>query len=126
MPPATSGRRVPRRGEIWSVAVPGDPHAPRPFLVVSDPLVHAFWGDFLMIPLWTSAPAGPTRVPIRAREGGIQHDSVLLCDQITRIPRGFVRGDRPIGGPVPVSIMKAVMKAVLITLGDPSASRYPF
>ena len=99
MPPTINH---PRRGEVWPVSQPGDPHAPRPGLIISENERNQNATSVLVIPIWTNSPPGPTRVPLRAGEGGIAHASVLVCDDVTRIAKRHL-GERAYGS-VPVAV----------------------
>lgn len=110
---------APRRGELWLAAIPWDKHQPRPCLVISDNTMHLMTGVFLVVPVWTSAPDGPAHVPLQAGLGGIQHDSFLVCEEMLGLPRSFL-GRRPLGPPVPVAILKDVVRAIRRAIGDPT------
>ncbi len=95
--------RPPRRGEIWLAYTPGqprDPHQPRPVLVISEDIRNRNRDDLLVIPIFSGGRAGPTRIPIGAGSGGISHDSILFCEQITSIHHDFL-ADGPLGEVVP-------------------------
>ncbi len=118
--PTTATRRRPRRGEIWLVGLLRDPHSPRPCLIASENTRNQYATNLLVVPIFTSAPAGPTRVSLQAGQGGVRHDSVLMCDQlITVLHDDLARG--PLGAPVPVSILKAIVQAIRVAIGDPTA-----
>lgn len=111
--------RDPRRGEVWLIALLRDPHTPRPCLVISENTRNQHAPNLLVIPIFTSAPGGPTRVHIQAGQGGVRHDSVLMCDQLITVLRGdLVRG--PLGPSVPVSILEAAVTAIRVAVGDPT------
>ena len=110
----------PRRGEIWSVYTPGqpdDPHQPRPALVISEDVRNRTRDDLVVIPIFSRARLGPTRVPLAAGEGGIDHESVLYCEEITTIDRDFLRRG-PFGPRVRISVLDAVLRAVRRALGE--------
>ena len=112
--------RVPQRGEIWSVVTPGqpdDPHQPRPALVVSENIRNQLTDDLIVIPIFSSGRLGPTRVLIAAGVGGLDHDSVLLCEEITTIDRDFLRRG-PLGPLAPASLLEQVLRAVRRALGE--------
>lgn len=71
----------------------------------------------VVVPIFSSGRSGPTRVALSAGLGGLDHDSMLFCDEITTLNHGFM-GERPLGPPVPGRIMKEVVKAVRRALGD--------
>ena|SRR5690349_12849404 len=115
MPPTIN----PRRSEVWPVSQPGDPHAPRPCLIISENERNQYATSVLVVPIWTSSPQGPTRVPLRAGEGGIAHASVLVCDDVTRIHKRYL-GERAYGS-VTVAVLKKTVQAIRIAIGDPTA-----
>jgi mRNA-degrading endonuclease toxin of MazEF toxin-antitoxin module len=104
----------PRRGEIWKGYTPGqpdDPHQPRFLLVLSLDVRNRSTDDIIAIPIFTRGALGPPRVPITAGEGGIPHDSVLFCDEITTIDRDFLESG-PLGPPVSDDLLLQVVLAV--------------
>lgn len=109
----------PRRGEVWPVSQPGDPHAPRPCLVISENDRNQHAATVLIVPIQTAAAPGPTRIPLRAGQGGVQHDSVLMGDDITRVRKAWL-GARPYGS-ITVDVLKKVLVAIRIACGDPTA-----
>ncbi len=110
-------RYHPRRGEIWEVDTPGqpeDPHQPRPALIISEDERNRLADDFLVVPIF-SGGSGPTRVLLPAGEGGIEHDSVIYCEEVTCLYEDFlVRG--PLGEPVHPRILRRVVEGVRITI----------
>ena len=113
-------QQPPRRGEIWSVYTPGqpyDPHQPRPALVVSEDVHNRRGDDVIVVPIFSAGRLGPTRVSVPAGVGGLRHDSVLFCEELTTVHRDFlVRG--PFGGRVPESLLERVLRAVRRALGE--------
>lgn len=83
---------VPSRGDIWLVnfspAVGPEIREPHPALVVSvDDLNKSSWGLIVVCPISTFRKERPFRlhVPISPPEGGIQHISIIRCDQVKSI-----------------------------------------
>ncbi len=112
--------RAPRRGEIWSVYTPGqpdDPHQPRPALVVSEDVRNRMMDDVIVVPIFTVGRLGPTHIPIERGVGGLLHDSVLFCEEITTIAREFL-GDGPVGLRVSTGLLERVTRAVRRALGE--------
>jgi mRNA-degrading endonuclease toxin of MazEF toxin-antitoxin module len=112
--------RKPRRGEIWLVHTPGqpeDPHQPRPALVVSENVRNRLADDVIVVPIFSAGRLGPTRVPLAAGTGGIRHDSILFCEEITTIADDFLE-DGPLGPPVPRALLQQVLRAVRRALGE--------
>ena len=110
----------PFRGEIWSVYTPGqptDPHQPRPALIISEDERNQNSDDVTVIPVFSHGVLGPTHVPLRAGTGGIPHDSVLFCEEITTLDLDFL-AEGPLGRPVPEGILQRAIRAVRIALGD--------
>ncbi len=78
----------------------------------------------MVIPIWTSAEEGITRIAIKGQEAeqaGLIHDSVLICDYLTTVPSFRIKGR--LRGRVPPSILKKVTVAVRTAIGDPSANK---
>ena len=109
----------PRQGEIYHVFTPGqpgDPHQPRPALVVSENIRNRRSDDVTVVPIFSRGRHGPTHVAIRAGVGGIAHDSVIFCEEITTIHKDFIVGG-PLGTPVPDVLLADVIDAILAALG---------
>jgi len=110
----------PRRGEIWSAYIPGqpdDPHQPRPSLVVSENVRNRLSDDLIIVPLFSQGEAGPTHVGIPKGAGGLKRHSVAFCEEISTIDREFLdRG--PLGRPVDPALMRAVVRAIRRALGE--------
>ena len=110
----------PLRGEIWSVYTPGqpgDPHQPRPALVISADARNQAEDDVIVVPIFSRGEVGPTRVPIRGGLGGLRHDSLLFCEEVTTVDVGFLE-EGPLGGRVPDSLLRRVVRAVRIAIAD--------
>lgn len=113
-------RPFPGQGEIWFTYVPGqpkDPHQPRPGLIVSENQRNRITDDCIVIPIFSSGQPGTTRVSLPRRVGGIPHDSVLFCEEITTIDQVFL-DHGPLGEPVPDHILALVIRAVRRALGE--------
>lgn len=116
----TAPASQPRRDEIWWVRLPGqpsDPHQPRPALVISDDTRNRLADDLIVVPAFSRGRLGPTRVALPAGDGGILHESVLFCDELTTIADVFLAGG-PLGPPVPVPTLEAVVRAVRRAVGE--------
>jgi mRNA-degrading endonuclease toxin of MazEF toxin-antitoxin module len=113
-------RPVVEQREIWFAFTPGepaDPHQPRPVLVVSENVRNRLRDDVIVVPIFSGGRLGPTRVRLPAGAGGIQHDSVLFCEEITAIAVQFLDGG-PMGRRVPDRLMREVISAILRALGE--------
>ena len=110
----------PRRGEVWSAFIPGqpdDPHQPRPSLVVSENVRNRLSDDLIVVPLFSQGEAGPTHVGIPKGAGGLKRQSVAFCEEISTIDREFLeRG--PFGRPLDPALMRAVVRAIRRSLGE--------
>lgn len=96
---------------------PDDPHQPRPALVVSENVRNGLRDHLIVIPVFSSGRLGPTRLALKGGTGGLPHDSVLFCEELTTIDRDFLaRG--PLGPAVPAQLMERVLLAVRRALGD--------
>ena len=113
-------RPTPHRGEIWLAYIPGqpgDPHQPRPALVVSEDIRNRMTDDIIVIAIFSRGRLGPTRVPIDQGIGGLAHDSVLFCEEISTVTYDFVdRG--PLGSLVPAALLEQVVRAVRRAVGE--------
>ena len=110
----------PRRGEIWIVDTPGrpeDPHQPRPGIVISEDVRNEYRDHAIVVPFYSEGTVGPTHVGIRAGTGGLEHDSVIFCEKISTVDYQFFH-DGPLGLPVPESILRGIVLAVRLALGD--------
>jgi mRNA-degrading endonuclease toxin of MazEF toxin-antitoxin module len=115
-----SGWGYPRLGEIWLIDTPNqpdDPHQPRPGLIVSEDLRNRRSPTVIVVPVFSSGRPGPTRVTIRAGVGGIDHDSILLCEQLATLNKVFVF-DGPLGGTASPSLLGRVNRAIRRALGE--------
>ncbi|MBI2863491.1 MAG: type II toxin-antitoxin system PemK/MazF family toxin [Chloroflexi bacterium] len=110
----------PFRGEIWYVYMPGqptDPHQPRPAVVISADERNQSEDDVIVVPIFTRGELGPTRVPIGEGIGGLRHDSVIFCEEITTLSIEFL-DQGPLGDRVPESLLRRVLRAVRIAIGE--------
>jgi mRNA-degrading endonuclease toxin of MazEF toxin-antitoxin module len=73
--------------------------------------------DFIVVPFFANGRAGPTRIPVAVGTGGLPHDSVLFCEQLTTIVEDFLAGG-PLGPPVADELLEQVVRAVRRALGE--------
>lgn len=109
-----------RRGEVWLAFTPGqpnDPHQPRLALVVSEEIRNRRRDDVIVVPIFTRGRLGPTRIRLAAGIGGIAHDSVLFCEELTTLHEGFLSCG-PLGGLVPRPLLERVVRAIRRALGE--------
>lgn len=85
--------------------------------MVSADVRNALRDHVIVVPVFSSGRPGPTRVALAAGQGGLEHDSMLFCDEVTTLHHRFM-GERPLGRPVPGRVMKDVVRAVRRAVGD--------
>jgi mRNA-degrading endonuclease toxin of MazEF toxin-antitoxin module len=112
--------RPPQRGELWYAYTPGqpdDPHQPRPVLVVSTDARNRNADDAIVVPIFSAGTLGPTRIRLDAGTGGLEHASVLFCEEITTLDHDFF-ADGPLGPRVGVEVLERVIRCVRRALGE--------
>jgi len=102
---------------VYLPGQPRDPHQPRPAVVVSADGRNQRRDDYIVIPFFSSGRAGPTRIPVSAGSGGLPHDSVLFCEQLTTVVEDFL-ADGPLGPPVADELLERAVRAVRRALGE--------
>lgn len=85
--------------------------------MISADVRNALRDHVVVVPIFTSGRLGPTRVALPAGVGGLEHDSVVFCDEITTVHHGFM-GQEPLGSRVPGVILKEVVKAIRRAVGN--------
>lgn len=111
---------VPHRGDIWLTDTPGrpdDPHQPRPGIVISEDVRNEQRDHAIVVPIYSEGKVGLTHIGIRAGTGGLEHDSVIFCEEITTVDYQFFH-DGPLGLPIPESILQRIVLAVRAALDD--------
>jgi mRNA interferase MazF len=114
--------RWPRRGELWWVETPNQPHdpdAPRPALVISENRRNYHKDDYIVVPAFSGGNLGPTRVVLPGGQGGIDHDSILFCDEVACLDADFLDFESgPLGAPVDETILTEVVLKIRRAVGD--------
>ena len=104
-----------RRGEIWLVEFPDDPKS-RPALIVSLDARNELANSVLAVPITTNLRPAPTHVLLSAGQGGLQHDSMARCENISYLHKSRLsRG--PLGGAINPPLMREVERSLLRSLG---------
>lgn len=105
----------PRRGEVWLVEFPDDPKL-RPALIVSTEVRNELAISVLAVPVTTNLRPAPTHVPLPAGQGGLAHDSMARCENVSYLHKSrLARG--PVAGTVSPALMRDVERGLLRALG---------
>jgi mRNA interferase MazF len=105
----------PRRGEVWLVEFPDDPKS-RPALIVSPEVRNELANSVLAVPLTTNLRPSPTHVLLPAGQGGLSHDSMARCENVSYLHKSrLARG--PLAGPISPALLRNVERCLLRSLG---------
>src|SRR2546423_12056695 len=105
----------PRRGEVWLVEFPDDPKQ-RPALIVSPDVRNELANSVLAVPLTTNLRPAPTHVPLPAGAGGLAHDSVARCENVSYLHKSrLARG--PLGAAMAAAVMQEIERCLLRSFG---------
>jgi mRNA-degrading endonuclease toxin of MazEF toxin-antitoxin module len=102
---------------VYTPGQPDDPHQPRPGLIISENVRNIHQDDVIVAPIFSEGALGPTRVGLPAGEGGIPHESVIFCEEITTIHHELV-ADGPLGSPVSGETLRQTVLGVRRAIGD--------
>lgn len=105
----------PRRGEVWLVEFPDDPKL-RPALVVSPDVRNELANSVLAVPVTTNLRPAPTHVLLAAGTGGLAHDSMARCENVSYLHKSrLARG--PLGDAIAGALMRDVERCLLRSFG---------
>lgn len=105
----------PRRGEVWLVEFPDDPKL-RPALIVSPDARNELANSILAVPVTTNLRPAPTHLLLKAGQGGLSHDSMARCENVSYLHKSrLARG--PLAGPVDPAMMRDIERCLLRSLG---------
>ncbi len=105
----------PRRGEIWLVDFPDDPKS-RPALIVSPDARNQFANSVLAVPVTTNLRPARTHVLLPARQGGLSHDSMARCENISYLLKSRLNHG-PLASTINAALMREVENCLLRSLG---------
>ena len=71
----------------------------------------------IVVPIFTNGLPGPTHIPLSAGIGGLPHDSVAYCEEITTIHHDFV-SHGPLGPPITEEPIAKVIRAIRRAIGE--------
>jgi mRNA-degrading endonuclease toxin of MazEF toxin-antitoxin module len=102
----------PKRGEVYLARL----DKPRHVVILSVDSLNKFALDVCVVPV-TSVQHGEfsMRVPIRARDGGLDRNCWAKCDQVTTLEKSYLR--YPALGALSAPTFQAIENAVKIALG---------
>lgn len=116
---------APKRGEVWLITanpiIPGDPHLPRPVVIVSTNNRNKTWDSVIVVPLSTGLqnPNPNFHKPIPAGAGGVDRDTHARCDLVSNLEKScldFTRG--PLGDTLSDRFMWEIVRGVRTCIGD--------
>ena len=111
-------RPFPRRGEVWLVEFPDDPKL-RPALIVSPDVRNELATSVLAVPVTTNLRPAPTHVALPKGQGGLAHDSMARCENVSYLHKSrLARG--PLGGTIAPALMAEAERCLLRSLGIPA------
>ncbi len=115
----------PRRGEVWLISVnpitPGDPHLPRPVVVISTNARNRSWDSVIVVPLSTGLqnPNFNFHKQIPAGEGGIDRDTHARCDLVSNLEKNCLDQTRgALGGQISELFLWEIVRGVRACIGD--------
>lgn len=108
----------PKRGEVYLVQLPNQPHdgKERPALVISLDIRNRLANDVIVVPITTNLRPAPTHVLLQEGEGGLRHNSIAKCEQVTTLDKSLlVRG--PFGGRISHEHLNDIERGIMRAIG---------
>jgi mRNA interferase MazF len=106
----------PRRGEVWLVAFPDDPKL-RPAVIVSPNVRNELATSVLAVPITTNLRPAPTHVPLPAGQGGLTHDSMARCENVSYLHKSRLARGPLAAEAISPNLMRDVERCLLRALG---------
>lgn len=100
-----------RRGEIWDVDFP-PPVGRRPAVLLTRDVILTRLSNVTVAPITSTIRGIPTEVPVDERVG-LDHDSVVSCDNVTTIPQHLCARRR---GAVDAVVDAQISRAIILAL----------
>jgi mRNA interferase MazF len=105
----------PRRGEVWLVEFADDPKT-RPALIVSPDVRNELANSILAVPITTNLRPAPTHVRLPAGQGGLSHESMARCENVSYLHKSrLARG--PLAGAISQTLMRDIERCLLRSFG---------
>lgn len=83
----------PRRGKAWLVDFPDDLKV-RPALIVSPDMRNELANSALAVPITSNLRPAPTHLLLPAGQGGLSHNSMARCENVSYIHKSRLGVDR--------------------------------
>jgi mRNA-degrading endonuclease toxin of MazEF toxin-antitoxin module len=120
---SVEGAQFPRRGEVWLLQnpiTPGDPHLPRPVIIISTNPRNRTWDSVIVVPLSSGLqnPHSRFHKSIGAGNGGVDRDTHARCDLVSNIDKNCLDFRRGPLGAVSEKLMWDIIKGVRASIGD--------
>jgi mRNA-degrading endonuclease toxin of MazEF toxin-antitoxin module len=104
----------PKRGEVYLVQL----DKPRPAIILSVDQLNRHALDVCVVGITTKQhPKFSLRLPLKAKEGGLDFDCTAKCDQVTTVEKSLLR--YPALGALSATSMARIEEQVRIALGLP-------
>jgi mRNA interferase MazF len=97
---------TPRRGEVYDVRFPS---GRRPAVVVTRERVIPYLTSVTVVQVTSTIRGLPTEVPL-GREHGLDHESVVNCDNLATVPKAALARHRGTLGPVELARLRDVLR----------------
>ncbi|HEV8166340.1 MAG TPA: type II toxin-antitoxin system PemK/MazF family toxin [Actinomycetota bacterium] len=97
---------TPRRGEVYDVRFPS---GRRPAVVVTRERVIPYLTSVTVVQVTSTIRGLPTEVPL-GREHGLDHESVVNCDNLATVPKAALARHRGTLGPVELARLRDALR----------------
>jgi mRNA interferase MazF len=100
---------TPHRGEVYDVRFPS---GRRPAVVVTHERVIRYLSSVTVAQVTSTIRGLPTEVPL-GREHGLDHESVVNCDNLATVPKATLARHRGTLGPVELARLRDALRLAL-------------